>query len=58
MANVFNMTHEQLQREANYRAALSALHFLHNADVITDAEARRIEQILRDKFSPVWAAIA
>lgn len=51
------MTQEQLQREANYRIALSVAARLRKEGVFMDADSRRIEQILRQKFSPVWGAI-
>ena len=51
------MTREQMTRELNYRVALGIAEKLKRQDVLTAADMRRIEQKLRQKFSPPWGAI-
>lgn len=53
-----SLSHEQLQRELSYRAALSIACRLLDENILTTAEFRRIEQKLRDKFSPVWGGMS
>ena len=51
------MTREQMTRELNYRVALGIAEKLKKEDVLDASDIRRIEQILRQKFSPPWGAI-
>jgi hypothetical protein len=49
------LTPEQFDREAGYRFSLTVMGALHEKGLITQEEYRRIEPILAQKFSPVWA---
>ena len=49
------LTPEQFDREAGYRFSLTAMGILLEKGLITQEEYRRIEPILAQKFSPVWA---
>ena len=49
------LTPEQFEREAGYRLSLDVMGVLHKKGLITQEEYRRIEPILAQKFSPVWA---
>ena len=49
------LTPEQLEREVNYRLLLTVMGMLQEKGLITQEEYRRIEPILAQKFSPVWA---
>ena len=51
------LTKEQLMRELRYRLALNIAENLKRQDVLSSADIRRIEQILRQKFSPPWGAL-
>ena len=51
------MTREQMTRELNYRVALGIAEKLKQQDVLSSSDMRRIEQKLRQKFSPPWGAI-
>lgn len=51
------LTHDQLQRELSYRAALSILRQMLDADLITQKEFVTIAPTLAEKFSPVWAGL-
>lgn len=51
------MTREQMTRELDYRVALGIAENLKQQDVLTASDMRRIEQKLRQKFSPPWGAI-
>ena len=46
---------EQFDREAGYRFSLAVMGALLDKGLITQEEYRRIEPILAQKFSPVWA---
>lgn len=48
------LTHDQLQRELSYRAALSVLKEMSADGLISAAEFVSIAPILAEKFSPVW----
>ena len=48
-------THTQFDREAGYRLSLAVMGMLQETGLITQEEYRRIEPILAQKFSPVWA---
>ena len=52
------LTHEQLQREMDYRVALGIAKQLCQQGLVSHGELRKIEQKLRKNFSPVWGAIA
>ena len=45
----------QFDREAGYRFSLAVMGALLEKGLITQEEYRRIEPILAQKFSPVWA---
>ena len=49
------LTSEQFDREANYRLSLTVMDMLQEKGLITQEEYRRIEPILAQKFSPIWA---
>ena len=49
------LTKEQFDREASYRLSLAVMSALYQKGLITQEEYRRIEPILAQKFSPVWA---
>ena len=49
------LTPEQFDREAGYRLSLAVMGMLQEKGLITQEEYRRIEPILAQKFSPVWA---
>ena len=49
------LTHEQFDREAGYRLSLAVIGVLHEKGLITQEEYRRIEPVLAQEFSPVWA---
>ena len=49
------LTLEQFDREVNYRLSLTVMGKLQEKGLITQEEYRRIEPILAQKFSPVWA---
>ena len=49
------LTPEQFDREAGYRFSLAVMGALHEKRLITQEEYRRIEPILAQKFSSVWA---
>ena len=49
------LTHTQFDREAGYRLSLAVMGMLQEKGLITQEEYRRIEPILVQKFSPVWA---
>ena len=49
------LTHAQFDRESGYRLSLAVMSALHQKGLITQEEYRRIEPILAQKFSPVWA---
>jgi hypothetical protein len=49
------LTQAQFDREAGYRFSLTVMGALHKKGLITQEEYRRIEPILAQKFSPVWA---
>jgi len=49
------LTPEQFNREAGYRFSMTVMGMLLDNGLITQEEHRRIEQILAQKFSPVWA---
>lgn len=51
------LTHDQLQRELSYRAALSILRQMLDADLITQKEFVTIAPTLAEKFSPVWGGL-
>ena len=55
--NETHMTDEQLRREMDYRVALSIAKKLHRQGLVSHGELRKIEQKLREIFSPVWGAI-
>jgi len=48
------LTKEQFDRECGYRLALSMVNSLREKEMITAKEYGHIEQILAQKFSPVW----
>lgn len=50
-----NLTQTQFEREADYRFSLAVMGALQEKGLITQEEYRRIESILAQKFSPVWA---
>ena len=50
-----NLTQTQFEREADYRFSLAVIGALQEKGLITQEEYRRIEPILAQKFSPVWA---
>lgn len=49
------LTPAQFDREAGYRFSLAVMGALQEKGLITQEEYRRIEPILAQKFSPVWA---
>ena len=49
------LTPEQFEREAGYHLSLAVMSALYQKGLITQEEYRRIEPILAQKFSPVWA---
>ena len=49
------LTAAQFDREAGYRLSLAVMGRLQEKGLITQEEYRRIEPILAQKFSPVWA---
>lgn len=49
------LTQEQFDRECGYRLALSIIGRLVEGSLLTPKEYGRIEPILTQKFSPVWA---
>ena len=49
------LTPEQFDREAGYRLSISVMDRMLEKGLITQEEYRRIEPILAQKFSPVWA---
>lgn len=49
------LTLAQFSREAGYRFSLAVMSALLEKGLITQEEYRRIEPILAQKFSPVWA---
>lgn len=49
------LTQEQFDRETRYRFAMAVMGVLNEKGLITQEEYRRIEPILAQKFSPVWA---
>ena len=49
------LTPEQFEREAGYHLSLAVMGMLQEKGLITQEEYRRIEPILAQKFSPVWA---
>lgn len=51
------LTHDQFQRELNYRAALSLCRRMLEDGLIARREAVHIEQILIQRFSPVWGGL-
>ena len=51
------LTPEQFNREIGYRLSLAVMARMLEKGLITQEEYRRIEPILVQKFSPVWAAI-
>lgn len=53
-----SMTREQMTRELNYRVALGIAEKLKQEGILTASDMRRIEQKLRQKFSPPWGAIS
>ena len=48
------LTHDQLQRELSYRAAISVLKEMLDTGLVTAKEIVTITPILAEKFSPVW----
>jgi len=48
------LTHDQLQRELSYRAAISVLKEMLDTGLVTAKEIVTIAPILAEKFSPVW----
>ena len=49
------LTPGQFNREAGYRFSKAVMGALQEKGLITQEEYRRIEPILAQKFSPVWA---
>ena len=49
------LTPAQFNREAGCRFSLAVMGMLLDKGLITQEEYRRIETILAQKFSPVWA---
>ena len=49
------LTPEQFDRETGYRFSLAVMDRMLEKGLITQEEHRRIEPILVQKFSPVWA---
>ena len=49
------LTPEQFDREAGYRFSSAVMGALLEKGLITQEEYRRIEPVLGQKFSPVWA---
>ena len=49
------LTAAQFDRETGYRYSLVVMCMLQEKGLITQEEYRRIEPILAQKFSPVWA---
>ena len=49
------LTPAQFDRQAGYRLSLAVMGALQEKGLITQEEYRRIEPILVQKFSPVWA---
>ena len=49
------LTPEQFYREAGYRFSLAVMGMLLDKGLIMQEEYRRIEPILAQKISPVWA---
>lgn len=51
------LTKEQLDRELNYRAALSIAKQMREDGLVTPGEFVQIDRFLRRKFSPVWGGL-
>lgn len=49
------LTGEQFDRECGYRLAISIMGRLMEDGLLTPKEYGRIEPILAQKFSPIWA---
>ena len=49
------LTPKQFDREAGYRFSLAVMGILLEKGLITQEEHQRIDPILAQKFSPVWA---
>ena len=49
------LTLEQFEREAGHQLLTAVMGMLNEKGLITKEEHRRIEPILAQKFSPVWA---
>ena len=49
------LTPAQFDRETGYRFSLAVMDRMLEKGLITQEEYRRIEPILAQKFSPVWA---
>lgn len=56
-ANMPLLTHEQLQCELSYRAAMSMLRRMKENGLITDKEFVTIAPKLAKRFSPVWGQL-
>jgi len=51
------MTHEQFEREKDYRVALSIAEIMLRQGLITDQECHKIDTILVEKYRPVFGGL-
>ena len=49
------LTREQFDRECSYRLACAIMERMMEDELLTPKEYGRIEPILAQKFSPIWA---
>jgi hypothetical protein len=54
---VNSMTHEQFEREKDYRVALSVAKTMLKRGLIDDREYHKIDTILIDKYLPVFGGL-
>lgn len=52
------LTTDQLQRELNYRVAMSVANRLQNEGLISQATTRKLQRKIAVEFPPVWANLA
>jgi hypothetical protein len=51
------MTHEQFEREKNYRVALLVAESMLRQGLITDQEYHEIDTILTEKYRPIFGGL-
>ncbi len=49
------MTTDQLQRELSYRVAMNIARKLLAESIIDNTEYEQIQQIIAERFSPIWS---